>query len=799
VDRAPNGQFTGQQDILAEIEACILGDTTHEDIPKQYVLGGIGGVGKSEIALQFAHHHRQDYWGIFWIDCSTLESAQRSFALVAKSCCWDRDTGDELTKAVVRELSNSALSWLLVLDNCDDPDLDYAPFIPTSQHGALLMTTRLFEVRTQYGLAGSHLVEGLQESHATELLLKTAGISMPVSDAENTAAKSIVEQLHLHTLAITVAASLVKSGLYSLEEYSSTLKERHAELFRSKPRQAQSIYGTIEATFEISVTRLLDFGHGGKNALELLKILAYLDRTDVPEELFARAWKWGDENRRNPVHVEREATKFDLYKLSTRHFNLALSFDWATTPDLSIFKQARSRLAELSLVSMAPGPNGGIATSMHPLLHSWARSRLEGSQRLQAWQFAAATLALSAENDLAWRTFTPQLQRHLETCYDLRPLHPEDSTLQGFLRRTLNLFWWQLHRASSGRVVSIVADLQNLVPKSRIESSEGTLDGNCIRVLRMQALTHRDVGNCVETLAIQQRILRTYEGTFGQRDRNVRWGKFAVGRTLYLLKRYKDAAQIFEGGLADLRATESELPREDIRRFMTLEALGATYLSLGKPEQAVSLLEEAVELGWRLPKEDLELEHSTARHGLARAYIGVGQQRKAIPLLEEALKSKRKLFAPGHRSREITEALLVRSYTDVGQLKEARRLLMSMLPHLRRHTEHECTVYRSLEKDLAELEHGIAMEYYDNDRLDLAIPLLEEVVQHRVKLLPPADRRRCASEYNLLRSYIKAKNILQARHQLDLMLANVDTLVQEDRQDVEELERTLLRFERSLH
>lgn len=206
--RAPNSLFTGQQDILADIEDCLLRDELSEaedHMSKQYVLRGIGGVGKSEIALQFARLHRQEYWGIFWIDCSTLESAQRSFGLISRRCSWEGDSN-----AVVLELSNSNLPWLLVLDNCDDPEVDYSQFIPDSQKGALLITTRLEDVRTHYGRSGSQIVQGLSESYAVELLLKAAGKPIPGSNTERSAAKSIVKQLGMHTLPITVAASLIK-------------------------------------------------------------------------------------------------------------------------------------------------------------------------------------------------------------------------------------------------------------------------------------------------------------------------------------------------------------------------------------------------------------------------------------------------------------------------------------------------------------------------------------------------------------------------------------------------------------
>lgn len=867
IERDPNALFVGQQDIIAEVEACLLRNGSHQcQVAKKYVLCGIGGVGKSELALQFAYRHRQEYWGIFWIDCSTLESAHRSFGQIAKRCRWEDETGDGLTKVAIRGLSNSQLPWLMVLDNCDDPEVNYAQFMPNSEMGALLITTRLQDVRAQYGANSSHTIEGLEETHAIELLLSAAGKSLPGTTDENAAAKSIVEQLGMHALAITIAASLIRR-MYSLEEYSSVLQKKYAELLKAKPRQAQSTYGTIEETFEITAQRLLESGEDcDRHALELLRMLAYFDRTDIPEEIFTRAWQWGEDNQNNPDEVDADATdlQFDVTKLSSRHFELALSFDWANGSDLGPFRQARARLDELSLISWVPKADGASSISIHPVIHSWARSRLQELEKSQAWQVAAATLALSTENHGGWREYSSQLQPHLETCYDTRPPMYEDSVHEGFLCQTLHTFWWQLYRTHSGCAVLIQDELQKMVPASDIDSLEENFNANTLSILRIQALMLRKSNQNAEALDIQQRLLRVYEKTHQQHDYPLLSMKIHVAGSLSRLRRHEEAAHILE----DLQEMSSGL---DLQLQLSIyKDLGTVYLLLDRPEEAADILEKAAGLG---PGVSRHLERFLeAQRKLARAYSNLGQFLKAIQLLEQVLVSEVKINSAGHWRYWESATLLFKSYTEVGQLSEARILHEGMAPYLqnqrpwrfvhylesetelliqeerideavkfqkqivernagtqlpgdRNRFAEECKLvshyigltsyekagllFSRMQEDahllserdricLAALGDKVAEKCCDNGQLDLAISLGETVVHAREMYWPPEDRDRFRSEEWLVVYYIEAKDATKARQLLDKMLVHVDTLVQEDRENIGNLEEMLCRLEHDI-
>lgn len=111
-------------------------------IPKKhwFIITGMGGQGKSEVCLQIANKIRQEYvklpffvlidrdvanfssfWGVFWMDISSLSIAKSNFTSVARSLGSSLDTIDE----VLQLMSNLKIRWLLILDNADNPDFDY--------------------------------------------------------------------------------------------------------------------------------------------------------------------------------------------------------------------------------------------------------------------------------------------------------------------------------------------------------------------------------------------------------------------------------------------------------------------------------------------------------------------------------------------------------------------------------------------------------------------------------------------------------------------------------------------------
>lgn len=149
------------------------------------VLWGLGGLGKTRIALQYLKIFQKDYSTIFWINASTWESAEDSFAQAATVLRSRLVLQSDLpsvgsranTRLVQGWLSSSKnQGWLMVLDSLDDLDsFDYRKFVPQCNHGSIIVTSTLSHIMGEFGLQGVE-ISGLDLVHGCEMLLSGAGV-----------------------------------------------------------------------------------------------------------------------------------------------------------------------------------------------------------------------------------------------------------------------------------------------------------------------------------------------------------------------------------------------------------------------------------------------------------------------------------------------------------------------------------------------------------------------------------------------------------------------------------------------
>lgn len=133
---------------------------------KVFVLHGLGGIGKTQLAVEFARKYQTIYSAVFWIDGSTKEKLRQSIADLAsrlpqdqvsesaKSFPQDESSNvdeviDEVLKWLSQPLNNQ---WLLIFDNVDrefpasseDPEaFDVETYFPPADQGCIMVTSRL--------------------------------------------------------------------------------------------------------------------------------------------------------------------------------------------------------------------------------------------------------------------------------------------------------------------------------------------------------------------------------------------------------------------------------------------------------------------------------------------------------------------------------------------------------------------------------------------------------------------------------------------------------------------------------
>jgi hypothetical protein len=142
------GLFVGRETELQEMENILQPKSKSPD-RRVLILGGMGGIGKTQLAINYTKQHRDSYSSIFWLNATSEVTLNNSLRIVANRillpatvCKLDDDRLRIEVLNWLSELEN--FRWLLILDNHDDPDgykiQEWFPFVA---HGSIIITTRL--------------------------------------------------------------------------------------------------------------------------------------------------------------------------------------------------------------------------------------------------------------------------------------------------------------------------------------------------------------------------------------------------------------------------------------------------------------------------------------------------------------------------------------------------------------------------------------------------------------------------------------------------------------------------------
>ena len=207
-----------------------------------FVLCGLGGAGKTQLALKFVQLHRDKYvntnilhkslklalfyrfWDIFYIDATSRETISAGLTSLAKIA----KAGDTPEKAMSWLVSHEE-RWLLVLNNADEPKLNLHEFFPACTHGDILITTRNQQMRAHTQEPKSYIgVAGMLPKHALALMLKTSGTEGDEYEVE--IVNSLIKVGPIITTLVDIALSAHRRSLAILPSQSCNLAHTCAPL-----------------------------------------------------------------------------------------------------------------------------------------------------------------------------------------------------------------------------------------------------------------------------------------------------------------------------------------------------------------------------------------------------------------------------------------------------------------------------------------------------------------------------------------------------------------------------------------
>ncbi|NUT52283.1 MAG: tetratricopeptide repeat protein [Saccharothrix sp.] len=258
---ARNPNFTGRAELLAHLDEALRSSST----VSVHSLRGMGGVGKSQLAVEYAHRFAAAFDVVWWIPAEQPALIPDHFAALGAAL----GTPDA-TDVTVMTMLNGRGRWLLVFDNADEPAA-VRPFLPSGD-GRVLITTR----RAGFGALGAVIdIDVLDRAESVELLRRR------VPAVTERLADELSELVGDLPLAIEQASAYLDATGLPVREYLDLLRTRTAEMIgRGRVADRQETLATL---WDLSLTAV---GARVPVAVDLLDLLAWLAPEPVPLDLF---------------------------------------------------------------------------------------------------------------------------------------------------------------------------------------------------------------------------------------------------------------------------------------------------------------------------------------------------------------------------------------------------------------------------------------------------------------------------------------------------------------------------------
>jgi tetratricopeptide (TPR) repeat protein len=256
--------FTGR-----EADLQWIADTLASGRPAA-LLHGMGGVGKTQTAAEYARRHADKYKVAWWVAAQTGGEADAGYGALAQALKlpgYDPRNNEQTRQAVLRWMARES-DWLVVLDNAESPK-DLAPWLPAAAKGHLLITSRNGNWKNR---AAVHDLDVWSPPQAADFLLTRSG------DDDRVAAEKLAAALGGLPLACETAAAYVAEHGSSLARYADLLAQQPVELLKILPED------TIYARSLPQVMQLATAAVERESPLaaEILRALAWLAPDDIP-------------------------------------------------------------------------------------------------------------------------------------------------------------------------------------------------------------------------------------------------------------------------------------------------------------------------------------------------------------------------------------------------------------------------------------------------------------------------------------------------------------------------------------
>ncbi|HEX3357446.1 MAG TPA: tetratricopeptide repeat protein, partial [Tepidisphaeraceae bacterium] len=613
--------FKGRDDFLTQLDkslkqtpaghaAAIVGKAIH----------GLGGVGKTRLAVEYAWRHVAEYSALLFVPAETPEAMNRNLAgLCAVLDLPEQKATDDAVrmKAVLDWLENQP-GWLLILDNLDTREATIAAEKMLDKlHGGQVLFTGRF---TQFNRRVESLpLDVLEPDNAVQFLLDRTPHRRKTPD-EAVQVRAIVQDLGNLALALEQAGAYIDLHRLTFAQYQEQWKNNHDKVLGWFDEHLMDYPASIAMTWQTSVDRL------SESARNLLNRLAWLAPEPIPESLLD-----------TPV----EGTQLD---------------------------QQRDALADLASYSLVTRDRETPTFTIHRLVQDVTRQNLkdddENKAMKQALNWLDDAYVGSAVDVRNWPTLEPLTSHARAVAECAESVQIADPTARLLNQIAILLNTKALHREAEPLMARVVVIL---------EKNFGVDHPNVARALNNLAQLLQATNRLEEAEPLMRRALSIDETSYGQEHPDVARDLNNLAQLLQATNRLEEAEPLMRRALS---IDEASYGLEHPEVAIDLNNLASLLQDTNRLGEAEPLMRRALSIdeksyGPKHPKVAIRLNN------LATLLQATNRLREAEPLMRRALSIDETSYGPEHPD-------VARDLNNLAQLLQATNRLEEAEPLMRR-------------------------------------------------------------------------------------------------------------------
>lgn len=676
-----NHKFTGRRNLLSVLRTMLCRENA-QAWNHRIALYGLGGVGKTQLALEYVHSQKDSYDRIYWINAASEEAIISGFQQIASQTHWVHQKAalqpKEVIAIVLKQLRERE-NWLFVFDNLDDFELldNCLPDVGSNKH--TLITTRNPNC---HQIPAEGLEVGVLDiDDATDFLLTRSNVTpAPPAKIE---AFNIVKELGCLPLAVEQAAAYIRETLKDIFKYLSSYRRSQRSHHERLSKANRTYYEkSIATTWSMSFLQL------SKDASNLLRVLSFLN----PDGILTDFLNAGQEGLCKPLN--------EIFE------------------DIDRLCEALGELERFSLIRRQDEANGGELIIMHRLVQSVIRDDLS-VELFAGMQANAVRLCIYGfpEGDfqhhptlVRCRRFYGQVIGLISTIKDAQHVK------LGCLLHRLGVFL--VADGKFSEAVIILERARNIM--DRILEKESP---QILRAATDLAWAYCESGRLQDSLDLAEKVLTIRQVLDGEEHSEATLSIMGGVAGLYCSQgRYNLAAEMQRKVVDKSKSLLGTDHRDTLR---AVEALSLIYVLQGLWSAAAELQEEVLESRRRVFGDDSLLTFA-AMTNLAGIYQYQGRFETARMLTESTVEARLRLLGD-HPWTFWAQMSLGTVWAECSRFQDSRKMLLHASDGLAATlgTEHPMTLIA-----MANLGYG----YSDQRIFDKSIQVLEATVANSSKV-----------------------------------------------------------------